>query len=178
MSDFLAELVKRLVAANNRATEIKTEYETERSKLELAYRAKQAEADEEYRALETLIRHEEQKTGAKLQQLHDRLPLQDFFIIALSKNGPLSKEDLRGQACRAGYFSQHDGGRTTHATVLNLAKSGRIAELLEGRYSVPSIVAVRRAQPPLLPLIAKLDPDELEDDEWGEPLGEESVTTE
>jgi hypothetical protein len=177
MDNFLGELVERLAAARGRSTEIKNEYEAERASLEARYRAKQSEADEEYRALETLIRLEEQKTGTRtvVQPRQFRLPLQDFFILALDKHGPLSKDDLRDQAARASYFAEGDSaGRVTHATVINLVRSGRIKEATGGRYCALDFQGL--GQPESNEHVASIN--KIEEDEWGEPLDKERAPAE
>jgi hypothetical protein len=71
-----------------------------------------------------------------------REPLSDFFIAQLKEKGPQTKEELRLAALFAGYFAEGDGGgRTTHATLANIARSGRVAMTMHGgviKYKLPS----------------------------------------
>ncbi len=142
MTDFLSQLVERLVAARDQSTAIKAEYDAERADLESRYRFKLSLADDEQRAIETLIRIEESRCGRKAipDPASNRLPLAEFFLTALHANGPLSKDDLRTQAERASYFADGDsGGRATHTTLLNLCRAGRIKELSGGIYAFPTL---------------------------------------
>jgi len=142
MTDFLSQLVEHLVIARAQSTAVKAEYDAERAALESCYMSKLAFADEEQRAIETLIRIEERRSGEKatIDKASGRLPLPEFFLTALHANGPLSKDDLRTQAERASYFADGDsGGRTTHTTLLNLCRAGRVKELSGGLYAFPTL---------------------------------------
>lgn len=141
MTDFLSQLVERLVSARAQSTAVKAEYDAERAALESRYRSKLSLADDEQRAIETLIRIEETLSGRKATPdvASVRLPLAEFFLTALHANGPLSKEDLRTQAERASYFDGDSGGRATHTTLLNLCRAGRIKELSGGVYVFPTL---------------------------------------
>jgi hypothetical protein len=142
MIDFLSQLADHLAVARAQLTAVKAEYDAERSALESRYVSQLAMADEEQRAIETLILIEERRSGKKatIDKTRGRLPLAEFFLTALHANGPLSKDDLRTQAERASYFADGDGGgRTTHTTLLNLCRAGRIKELSGGLYAFPEL---------------------------------------
>ncbi|MGH6795863.1 MAG: hypothetical protein ACREDM_08555 [Methylocella sp.] len=142
MTDFLSQLVERLVAARDQSTKVKAEYDADRADLESRYRSELSLVDDEQRAIETLIRIEENRSGRKWapDSAGVRLPLGEFFLTALHANGPLSKDDLRTQAERASYFVDGDsGGRATHTTLLNLCRAGRIKELPGGMYAFPTL---------------------------------------
>lgn len=64
------------------------------------------------------------------------LSLSDFFCEKLKHFGPLSKEELRALAHQAGYFGDFNGGRQTHATLVNITRNGRINHSSDGRYQL------------------------------------------
>ncbi len=137
MSTFYAELTERYIAAKARVSAVKAEYDAQRSALEAKFNKAFVEVKEELVALETLLRLEERKSGQ--EQTADssapRLPLAEFFLTALHAHGALSKDDLRDQAERAGYFADGEGsGRTVHVTLLNLCRTGRAKEIEPGIY--------------------------------------------
>jgi hypothetical protein len=138
MGAFLTELAERYIAAKARVSAVKAEYDVQRSALESKFNKAFAQVKEEYLALETLLRLEEQKSGreATAGNYASRLPLAEFFLTALHAHGALSKDELRDQAERAGYFGDLDGGsgRTIHATLLNLCRTGRAKEIEQGVY--------------------------------------------
>jgi hypothetical protein len=57
--------------------------------------------------------------------------LPEFIFQSLHK-GPLTKDDLRWMANRAGYDVD---GRSIHATLVNLLRSGRAVEVSDGQYA-------------------------------------------
>lgn len=63
-----------------------------------------------------------------------KLPLADFFIAKLQENGPMSKDELRQAAKDAGYFPESDGGRATHATLINITRNQRIASTSDNKF--------------------------------------------
>lgn len=62
-------------------------------------------------------------------------PLGDFFCAELIQRGNLSKEQLRQLAFDAGYFPTSEGGRATHATLVNLTRAGRVMALKDNVFS-------------------------------------------
>jgi hypothetical protein len=63
-------------------------------------------------------------------------PLADFLCSAMAQTGVKTKEELRDLAQGAGYFGAGEGGRTIHATIVNLVRGGRVRELPDGKYAV------------------------------------------
>jgi hypothetical protein len=139
MTDFFDELLERYRAAKAQASAIKAEYDAQRVALEARFNEALREANAESDALETLLRIEERTSERKLlppKKKEERLSLADFFLTALHAHGRMSKDELRDQAERAGYFESGDsGGRATHATLLNLTRHGRIVEIEPGTYN-------------------------------------------
>lgn len=90
----------------------------------------------------------ENKMGPSLAEVKipvpaSRIPLYEFFIAELKEKGPLSKDELREAAQRAGYFSAGDGGgRATHATLANITRSKRVVVGDDGKFSVSPIEAL------------------------------------
>lgn len=62
--------------------------------------------------------------------------LADFFINQLIHAGAMSKDELRLAAEAAGYFEPGGGGRSTHATLENIKRSGRVIFGDDGKYTV------------------------------------------
>ena len=54
---------------------------------------------------------------------------------ALAERGAKSKDELRDLAQAAGYFPEGEGGRSLHATLVNIVRSGRAIEQ-DGVYSM------------------------------------------
>lgn len=148
MDTFLAELTDRYVAAKARVSTIKGQYDSELQRLHARFNKAFADAKEEFLALETILRLEEKKNGVQSDEgSTQRLPLAEFFLTALHANGPLSKDDLRDQAERVGYFADGDpSGRTVHVTLLNLCRAGRVVEVGSGIYTYPPAVMKEAAE--------------------------------
>ena len=59
----------------------------------------------------------------------------------VNEAGPLSKDDLRLLAVRAGYFQDAESAtRSVHATLLGIVKGGRVRELPNGALAPASMI--------------------------------------
>lgn len=76
-------------------------------------------------------RYGQERVRLQLQEPTESLT--DFILQALRMR-PMGKEDLRDSASRAGYSVD---GRSIHATVVNLHRTGRIKEITEGVFAMP-----------------------------------------
>ena len=73
------------------------------------------------------------------------LPLADFLVRRVNEAGPLSKDDLRQLAVRAGYFQDAESAtRSVHATLLGIVKGGRVRELPNGALAPASMIDTLR----------------------------------
>jgi hypothetical protein len=72
----------------------------------------------------------------KIQMPVARPALADFFCDKIKHLGPLTKGELRGLAQQAGYFNGDEGGRQTHATLVNIKRTGRVNELEGARFEL------------------------------------------
>jgi hypothetical protein len=73
------------------------------------------------------------------------LPLADFLVRRVNEAGPLSKDDLRQLAVRAGYFQDAASAtRSVHATLLGIIKGGRVRELPNGALAPASMIDTLR----------------------------------
>lgn len=73
------------------------------------------------------------------------LPLADFLVRRVNEAGPLSKDDLRQLAVRAGYFPDAESAtRSVHATLLGIVKGGRVRELPNGALAPASMIDTLR----------------------------------
>jgi len=68
-----------------------------------------------------------------------QMPLADFFCTKLGQLGAIDKATLRGLAHQAGYFGEDEGGRATHATLVNLVRTGRIFVGDQGLYELAGV---------------------------------------
>lgn len=141
-SDFLYELIERHTVAEDRLTTIHSTYQAARAKLDAEFQRDQAEVQGEKDALQTLIEVERRRLGEPDERLPLAVPtmeLGEFFLTRLQVESPQSKDDLRAAAERAGFFPDGDGGRKTHATLMNYARSGRIRTLPNNMYAYPTL---------------------------------------
>lgn len=73
------------------------------------------------------------------------LPLADFLVRRVNEAGPLSKDDLRQLAVRAGYFQDAESAtRSVHATLLGIINGGRVRELPNGALAPASMIDTLR----------------------------------
>jgi hypothetical protein len=73
------------------------------------------------------------------------LPLADFLVRRVNEAGPLSTDDLRQLAVRAGYFQDAESAtRSVHATLLGIVKGGRVRELPNGALAPASMIDTLR----------------------------------
>ena len=76
-------------------------------------------------------------TEAKMLIPQALVPLGDFFCAELAQRGNMTKEGLRQLAFDAGYFPTSEGGRATHATLVNLIRAQRVVAVKDGFYAAP-----------------------------------------
>jgi hypothetical protein len=137
MSQFADELRERLLRANDRIASIESTYQRAREDLERRYRLEQSDAVAERNALQTLLEAEERRHREPVTRAEPpAMELGEFFLMQLRLYSPMSKDDLRVAAERAGFFTEGESsGRRTHTTLMNYARSRRIRELPGGMYA-------------------------------------------
>ena len=130
-----------------RLSSLDAAYEVARDRRSQRMRA----ADEQFK-VETQQLQEERELVSKLLDIENRrnpdeIPesptpphfaqvtgIADFIVTALRATGPKTKSQLCDMAIDAGYRAN---GRIIHATVLNVMRGGRIAELQDGVFGIP-----------------------------------------
>jgi hypothetical protein len=123
--DIRADLKERLQANVRERDELKSQYE-------LRYKVLEDEA----KHLSALLAIEDKRYDNKDYVERRQGSVADFFMAELSQ-GPKSKTELRRAAERAGYFADTDAaGRTTHVTLINFVRSGRVTKSEEGIYEI------------------------------------------
>jgi hypothetical protein len=137
MRDITTDLKERLTAAELHKTRLNAEFETERRALEGRYRQRVAAIESEVVALKSLLDIETRRLrGDGRKASGPSLPIGDFFVQTLLTAGPKTKEELRDLAIQAGYFHEGDvPGRSSHATIINLLRSGKVRETGTGHIS-------------------------------------------
>jgi hypothetical protein len=90
--------------------------------------------DEEVLLLTKLLDQEERRFGTpKAEQIAIPVSLSAFILESLSR-GKMDKDGLKQFAESKGFAAD---GRSLHATLINLVRSGKIKELDEGLYDLP-----------------------------------------
>lgn len=79
-----------------------------------------------------------QSVASKMPIPEARAPLAEFFVTQLRERGPKSKEELRSLAEAAGYFQKGEGGRSTHATLVNIVRNRTVIDQGDGTYRAPA----------------------------------------
>jgi hypothetical protein len=138
MGDIRDELRARLKVVEMRLDEENERYGVERRRLEAEHAHNIEALHERRKALVTIINAENEEVGApaesrRLPEMH--LSLKDYFLTLLVTRGPQAKDELKEAALLAGYFDDSSAGRVTHATIMNMASSGRLMKLPDGRYA-------------------------------------------
>ena len=141
MRDIRNDLRERLANVNGRYADEMVKYDDEIQRLHESHREVLDSLDRERAALQQMLELEESREGAPLSISADppkpfRVSLADFLITKIYAHGPLSKDEIREQADRAGYFDELDG-RTFHTTLMNITKGGKLQRLADGRYAHP-----------------------------------------
>lgn len=139
--DIRPELRARFEDLAMQLTDEKNRYEAERAALEARYRNKVAELDRNLSALQMVLELENKRVDDGAPELTARpapsLPFAQFVLTHLFSGGPASKEDLRTEGERYGYFEDAAAGRTLHTTLMNLVSGGKIIRLSDGRFAYP-----------------------------------------
>jgi hypothetical protein len=146
MRDIRQDLRERLAGITARYYEELYEYDLKREALEERRRTIIEALDQERVAVEQLLKVEEERHGASPSEVEARktarlIPLATFIETKVHAHGPMDKDQLRAEAHLAGYFLDGNG-RSFHATLMNIAKSGRVVQLSDGRYAFPERAAV------------------------------------
>jgi hypothetical protein len=97
---------------------------------------KAEEADQEAKVLARLLEKEEARFsngGAFSVPKEPEESLADFLLKLLEVR-PMNKSEMREYAVRSGYVGD---GRSIHATVVNLSRTGKIQEIAEDVYAIP-----------------------------------------
>jgi hypothetical protein len=70
------------------------------------------------------------------------LSLSEFILTKLHAHGPMTKDQIRAEVDRAGYFDGEATGRTLHLTLMNISGAGgRVCRLVDGRYASQSKIS-------------------------------------
>ena len=154
LRDIRADLEARITAIEDVMARTKAKFEAEQEKLiaehkKLMENFKHTLAN--YRdmltmeeAFATMGNSDESKVGPVPNEVEIQMPMRqmslaDFFFSKLEQLGGLSKEKLRALAHQASYFRPaENGGRQTHATLLNMVRNGRIRFQEDGNYVLVS----------------------------------------
>ncbi len=142
MRDIRDDLRERLKILDVRLAEETERYSAVRRELEADHMHKLEVIKAQSDAIITLLNAENESNGFPIEPVQSlpgmRLPLKDYFLTLTYTRGPLTKDDLRDAANRAGYFDDDaSAGRVTHATIMNLVSSGRLVRLSDGGYAKP-----------------------------------------
>ena len=137
LRNIIPDLEERLTLAEQEEAEIEVEYENARKEYEARLEKARKWRDD----VAAMLSAERQRQGIAGPLVHVSEPLGDFFIDVLKKAGPQNKDELRDLAANAGYFSPEGGRRETHIILSNFKRGGRLVQLLDGRYSLPTGVA-------------------------------------
>jgi hypothetical protein len=120
MRDIRDDLIERLQAS-----------QTEQTRLN--YRLKEIEAEMEL--IRRLVEIEMKRHPSDEPKNEPEIKISEFVLNGLRERGPATKEQIRVSAEQEGYFKEGDSpGRTVHAVVTNLARTGKIKELPGGLF--------------------------------------------
>ncbi|GKQ49946.1 hypothetical protein [Bradyrhizobium sp. Ce-3] len=135
LRDITGDLEQRLAMIGEQRKAERTHYESERKALEATHEAKMAELRLEWDGINRALQLELRRLGRTADSAPaasapaPAMSLDDFFVATVEKLGAASKNNLRDEAAHAGYFPQGEGGRATHATLMNIVRSGRIRQV-------------------------------------------------
>ena len=141
LRDIRPDLKTRMDLISQETDRITDEYTKRKRALEAEYEQRVTERKAAYSSLKRLYDEEDRRLGgnaATPMVVHKTpaVPLADFFVQQVERHGDsATKDSLRQLAEQAGYFPEGDSGRATHATLMNIAKGGRIRDLGDGRYA-------------------------------------------
>jgi hypothetical protein len=147
--EFRDELQDRLAIVDDRDVALQHEYERERAVLEERIGRERRELHEERQALRKLIELEDNRLGipAPLRS-PPKVDLGEFFLVEILMHGERTKEELKIAAIDAGYFRDGESaGRSTHATLTNYVRHGRLRQLPGARYDLPKAELVEVMRP-------------------------------
>lgn len=150
MRDIRPDLKERLSELDARMSSLVAEYNRRKNEIDKEFAAREADLNEERHATGALLQIEQRRHGEASAPTSSNLTmgLADFLVREPTLKGPMYKEDLRTAATLAGYFPEGEtGGRAVHTTLLNLVRSGRLAELYDGRYAPPASFTFPEAEP-------------------------------
>ncbi|WP_425907164.1 hypothetical protein [Nitrobacter sp. TKz-YC02] len=142
MRDIRDDLRERLAAIQSAFNAAVDENEAQIVAIQAAYRQKVDAFERERQAVLQLLRIEEErsqpaevKEGQSVAR-QPALPLSEFILTKLHAQGPMTKDQIRAEVDRAGYFDGEATGRTLHLTLMNISGSGgRVCRLIDGRYA-------------------------------------------
>jgi len=133
MRDITNDLKERLSAVEEQGKAENLRYERDRKALDEQHNTRLADLKAEWETINRLLVAEQRRLGVSPEtpaQPKPKMSLDDFFVQVAEKFGTASKQNLREEAEHAGYFV--DGGpngRRTHATIMNIVRSGRLREI-------------------------------------------------
>jgi hypothetical protein len=139
LRDISQDLKERLSMIEEQAKAENNNFEQQFKKLEDSHNAKMAELRMQWEGINAALQAEFRRLGVNADSPSPPKPalsLDDFFVQLVEKFGTAGKENLRAEAANAGYFPPGDkGGRTTHATLMNIVRAGRIREISSEVYA-------------------------------------------
>ena len=144
MRDIRNDIKERLDEATARRTKIVAEFEQQQQALVMRRTSALSGLEREIATLQNLFDIESRRmgptvTGPGVPAHQPTLPLADFIVNTTIQTGPRTKDELRALAERAGYFPEGIGGRTIHATTMNLLRANKLAEDEHGRFAPPRV---------------------------------------
>jgi hypothetical protein len=139
LRDITTDLKERLAMVEEQGKAENAKYERDRKALDDQHNAKLGELQTEWEGLNRLLAAEQRRLGHNIDSVRRTVPamsLDDFFVHVVEKFGIATKKNLREEAFNAGYFPIGEtGGRQTHATLMNIVRSGRLREVGEDTYA-------------------------------------------
>jgi hypothetical protein len=136
LRNILPDLEERLNVNDVKGKAVETEYQSEKTALDRRYAEQKQTLDQERSLLLAMIDAERRRLGIEqdVTSSQPRSPLDDFLVEVLVQMGPKTRDDLHKLAAVNGYFVSRGDARTTHTTLLNVVRGGRIRQLDDGRF--------------------------------------------
>jgi hypothetical protein len=139
MRDIRDDLRERLRSIDARYADEMAEYQEAISELTKKHREYVDALSRERAAVDQLLAIEDGRadlpSAPSSTKMIPLVPLGDFLIAKIASYGPMDKEALKIEFNAAGYTG---GGRNFHATLMNITNHGKLTQLEDGRYAIPT----------------------------------------